>query len=57
LFYNVACCESLAGQTEEAIEHLRVSIDRSKSFRSLAANDSDFDPIRDEPAFKELVSR
>jgi tetratricopeptide (TPR) repeat protein len=56
LFYNVACCESLAGQTEEAIEHLRVSIDRSKSFRSLAANDSDFDPIRDEPAFKELVS-
>jgi len=57
LFYNVACCESLAGQTEEAIKHLRVSIDRSNSFRSLAANDSDFDPIRDEPAFKELVSR
>jgi hypothetical protein len=23
--------------------------------RRLAANDSDFDPVRDEPAFKELI--
>jgi tetratricopeptide (TPR) repeat protein len=55
LYYNVACCESLAGRTEDAIEHLRAAIDRSKAFGSLAANDSDFDPIRDEPGFKELV--
>jgi mannose-6-phosphate isomerase-like protein (cupin superfamily) len=53
--YNVACCESLAGRTADAIEHLRVAIERSERFRSLAAGDSDFDPIRDEPAFKELV--
>jgi hypothetical protein len=56
LFYNVACAESLAGQTENAIEHLRVAIDRSEAFRSLAVDDSDFDPIRDEPAFRELVA-
>jgi tetratricopeptide (TPR) repeat protein len=55
LLYNVACCESLAGRTADAIEHLRQAIDRSERFRSLAAEDSDFDPIRDEPAFKELV--
>jgi tetratricopeptide (TPR) repeat protein len=54
--YNVACCESLAGRTADAIEHLRLAIDRSERFRSFAAEDSDFDPIRDEPAFKELVS-
>ena len=54
--YNLACCESLAGQTAEAIDHLRYAIDRSDLCRSLAAEDSDFDPIRDEPAFKELVS-
>ena len=54
--YNLACCESLAGRTAEAIEHLRLAIDRAERFRSLAAEDSDFDPIRDEPAFKELVS-
>jgi tetratricopeptide (TPR) repeat protein len=55
LLYNLACCESLAGRTADAIEHLRLAIDRTERFRSLAAGDSDFDPIRDEPAFKELV--
>ena len=54
--YNLACCESLAGRTSEAIEHLRLAIDRAERFRSLAAEDSDFDPIRDEPAFRELVA-
>ena len=57
VIYNVACCESLAGQTADAIEHLRRAIDRNERARSLAASDSDFDPIRDEPAFKELVGR
>ena len=54
--YNLACCESLAGRTDDAIKHLRLAIDRNEPFRSLAAEDSDFDPIRDEAAFKELVS-
>jgi len=54
--YNLACCESLAGRTAEAIEHLRLAIDRKEQLRSLAVEDSDFDPIRDKPAFKELVS-
>ena len=53
--YNLACCESLAGRTDDAIRHLRLAIDRHEPFRSLAAGDSDFDPIRDEAAFKELV--
>jgi tetratricopeptide (TPR) repeat protein len=53
--YNLACCESLAGRTDDAIRHLRLAIDGKESFRSLAAEDSDFDPIRDEAAFKELV--
>jgi hypothetical protein len=53
--YNLACCESLAGRTADAIEHLRLAIDRRERLRELAAGDSDFDPIRDEPAFKELV--
>lgn len=55
LIYNTACCESLAGQTSEAIEHLRLAIGDSDRLRSLAATDSDLDPIREEPAFKELV--
>jgi tetratricopeptide (TPR) repeat protein len=55
--YNVACCESLAGRTTDAIDHLRRSIDMSEQSRVLAKDDSDFDPIRDEPAFKELTGR
>jgi len=53
LVYNLACCESLVGRTADAIEHLRLAIDRAERLRTLAAGDSDFDPIRDEPAFKE----
>jgi hypothetical protein len=57
LFYNVACCESLAGRTTDAVDHLGRAINMSERFREYAKDDSDFDPIRDEPAFKELVSR
>jgi tetratricopeptide (TPR) repeat protein len=55
VFYNLACCESLAGRKEDAIEHLRRGIELSEQFREFAKGDSDFDPIREEPAFKELV--
>jgi hypothetical protein len=53
--YNVACCESLAGRTTDALEHLRCAISMSEQFRSYAKDDSDFDPVRDEPAFTELI--
>ncbi len=55
LFYNLACCESLAGRTTEALEHLRRSIEMSERSRAFAKDDSDFDPIRGEPAFTDLV--
>ncbi len=55
LFYNLACCESLAGRPSDAVEHLRQAIELSEQFRALAKDDSDFDQIRDEPAFETLV--
>jgi tetratricopeptide (TPR) repeat protein len=57
LFYNLACCESLAGRTADALDHLRRAIDTSARFRAYAKDDSDLDPIRGEPAFEELVGR
>jgi hypothetical protein len=54
-FYNLACYESLAGRTADAIEHLRPAVARSEDLREFAKIDSDLDPIRGEPAFKELV--
>jgi tetratricopeptide (TPR) repeat protein len=56
LLYNLACCESLAGRTADALEHLTRAIDRSARFRTFAADDADLDPIRDEPAFQALVA-
>ena len=53
--FNLACCESLAGRPDDAIEHLRRAIEAWEPFRELAVKDSDFDPIRDDPRFKELV--
>jgi Cupin domain len=56
LFYNLACCESLTGKPTEALVHLQRAIDLSEEFRDDAKSDSDFDPIRDEPGFKNLMS-
>jgi tetratricopeptide (TPR) repeat protein len=56
LFYNLACCESLAGRTTDAIDHLRRALELSDEVRVFAKDDSDLDPLRDEPAFKELLA-
>jgi hypothetical protein len=55
LMYNLACCESLAGRTDDAIGHLRSAIELKQEFREMATDDSDFDPVRDEDAFRQLV--
>ena len=46
LLYNLACYESLAGRSEDAVSHLRRAVELDASYRALAADDPDFDPIR-----------
>ena len=53
--YNLACCEALAGRSEDAIGHLRTALERHPPLRELAQQDTDLDALRDEPAFKRLV--
>ena len=55
LLYNLACCESLAGRTTDALEHLRRAAEMSEQLRDYAKGDSDFDAIREDTAFKEVV--
>jgi hypothetical protein len=55
VFYNLACSESLAGRTAEAVEHLRRAIEMWDGCRDMAKQDPDFEPVREEPAFKELL--
>jgi mannose-6-phosphate isomerase-like protein (cupin superfamily) len=54
--YNLACCEALAGMRDEAIGHLRTAFERTPRLRELAQQDTDLDPLRDEPGFRELVA-
>jgi len=55
LLFNLACLESLAGRKDDAVGHLRTAIEKTPRFKDMAKTDSDFDPIREEPAFQELV--
>jgi mannose-6-phosphate isomerase-like protein (cupin superfamily) len=53
--YNLACCEALTGRKEDAIGHLRLAFERRPSLRDVAKQDTDFDSLREEPAFRELL--
>jgi tetratricopeptide (TPR) repeat protein len=57
ILYNLACAESLAGRKEDALGHLRRSVELDASFGELAANDSDFEGIRDEPEFSAVAGQ
>jgi uncharacterized Ntn-hydrolase superfamily protein len=46
LLYNLACFESLAGKGDDALAHLRRSVELDASYRTLAQSDSDFDSMR-----------
>jgi hypothetical protein len=53
--YNLACCEALAGRKADAIGHLQIAFQRRPTLRDLAKQDTDLNPLREEPAFRELV--
>jgi hypothetical protein len=54
--YNLACCEALAGRSEDAIDHLRGAFEGRAELRDLAKEDTDLDALRDEPAFQQLLA-
>src|SRR5436305_12930672 len=56
-FYNLACCEALAGRKDDAMRHLKQAFDVSpEQFRGWAAADTDLDSLRDEPEFQQLLA-
>jgi len=56
LFYNLACFDSMAGAAPGSVAaSLSRSIELYPGFRDYAREDSDFDPVRDDPAVKELL--
>ena len=54
--FNLACCESLAGRTDEALEHLLAALADEPKLRELARSDDDLAPIRACPRFEEVLA-
>jgi hypothetical protein len=57
ILYNLACAESLAGRREDALGHLRQSVELDDSFAKLAADDDDFAAISDDPEFSAIAGQ
>ena len=51
LNYQLACYHAQAGNRDEALHHLRRAVAGDPRAREWAADDSDLDPIRDDPQF------
>lgn len=56
VYYNLACYWSLAQNAQHALVYLTRALQIDESYRYLAAEERDFDPIRDHPGFQELTS-
>jgi tetratricopeptide (TPR) repeat protein len=57
VLYNLACAESLGGDTEAALEHLTRAVELDPRCAEWARDDEDFDAIRDDPRFVSAVAR
>lgn len=51
VLYNLACCESLAGLADDAIEHLGRAAELDARVREWARDDSDLDAVRSDVRF------
>lgn len=54
--YNLACYWSLASNVRLALEYLARSIELDPAYRDLVDEETDFDPIRDDPGFVALTN-
>jgi tetratricopeptide (TPR) repeat protein len=55
VYYCLACAESLTGRSEEALGHLRTSVEMKPVFAEYARSDDDFAALRAIPEFAEIT--
>ncbi|HZK78368.1 MAG TPA: hypothetical protein VFC35_05620, partial [Gemmatimonadaceae bacterium] len=57
VLYNVACIYSLSGEIDEAVSMLERSVAAGFGHWNWIENDSDFEPLHDNPRYKALLAR
>jgi len=55
MLYNIACAEAMLGEADEALGHLRESLEKHPAYAESAREDPDFESLRSDPRFAELV--
>lgn len=55
IHYQLACYQALAGDAEEALDHLERAVAADPRAKEWASEDGDLDPIRDHPRFVSAV--
>lgn len=54
--YNLACYLSLDGQRDSALQNLARALRIDTSYLNQIPDEPDFDPVRDDPEFQDLIS-
>lgn len=55
IHYQLACLEALEGRREQALEALRMAVERRAEVAELARQDEDLATLREDPEFRSLV--
>ncbi len=55
IHYNLACYWALAGNKRHTLSYLSKALDLKDDYRSLVVDEPDFDSIRSDPGFQDLV--
>lgn len=55
VMYNLSCYYALKRQTATAVDWLSRAMEKEPSYRDMIADERDFDPIRGDRSFKQLI--
>jgi hypothetical protein len=56
VLYNIACLQSLLGQADDGLATLKASTDSWAPYKEYASKDEDFESLREDPRFQEIIA-
>ncbi len=56
ILYNLACAEAQLAETDAALDHLSAALQERPDLAEHARDDSDLEPIRDDPRFEGILA-